>query len=202
MTRQRPPPGGLSAFRASLHLVPRRQIRQSGTGTGGKPLLEAINAYLDSVWWTATTSVVGIAGVMGLVLWLIGMRDGWRRWFIRISLSLLGLSVLFSMLFEELIPLALRDSPRRAIETGIAQALFAIATVLFAIGGARFVRDTQTAFVVPQRTRRKAGYQPPRWWNVWRPGLRRMGGGVLVFVLASVLYNSNRFPLNVLSAWF
>lgn len=161
-------------------------------------MLDLVHAFIDSDLWIATQAVAAAVGVVGLCGLLLGHREGvWPRVVVWGGIGFLVCSILFSVLFEEILP-QLDTMPRwRWLPYGLGLAGMLLATVLIVLGGRRFVRDTLSAMRgAPSGGSDRAGGIPLKvLLRAWGPGLLRIAGGFLLFVLSASAYHADHFPL-------
>lgn len=118
-------------------------------------------------------------------MWLLfaapkSRRDKWIVWG---GIVLLILSVLFSMLFEDLLPLAKRTSVANAARVALGMTGFVIAVILLIYGGKLLIRGSLNAMVQSKTD------QFPGWFASWWPGLLWTIGSIVLFFVSSLVYN-------------
>ncbi|MCC2097154.1 MAG: hypothetical protein KDJ29_09695 [Hyphomicrobiales bacterium] len=135
-------------------------------------MLNLINAYLASRWWDATTSIAAIAGGF-CVIWTLmgGPQTPKQRLTAWLGIGFLATTILFSMIFEELLPMARRKPWTDVARAALGMAGFATATVLLVFGGRGIIRSVL------------AGWP-------WKPGLLLSAGSIALFVIASFIYHA------------
>jgi hypothetical protein len=135
-------------------------------------MLDLINAYLASRWWDVTTSLSGIVGGF-CVIWMLmgGPQTPKRGLAVWLGIGFLVATILFSMVFEELLPMAKRKPWTDVARAAAGMAGFATATVMLVLGGRGIIRSVI------------AGWP-------WKPGLLLSGGAIALFVLSSFIYHA------------
>ena len=87
--------------------------------------------FLYSPGWYIFNAIALCWGLLAIV-WLLfaAPRSHRDRWIVWSGIALLVLSALFSMVFEELLPLARRTSPANATRVGVGMTGFAVAVIM------------------------------------------------------------------------
>lgn len=174
------------------------------------------DAFMDSAWWEVVqwlSIALGLAALFSLLLDR-GLK-GWAKARVWGGLGLLTFSVVFSMIFEDLLPTLRTLPPDHRLPFILSFPGFLAATALIVYGGWRFVRDT---FGLTDgfgrsgsdgrepgrlRSRKKRQRLPARrLLRAWLPGLCWMAGGFALFFLAASAHHENHFPLPWLWALF
>lgn len=167
-------------------------------------MLVLFNAYFNSVWWEMTTMAALVWGLAGGVMLMTGTAQaGPRRIVAWGGVIFLLATILFSMVFEELVPLARRAPWPVVARTASGMALFLLATGVLVYGGYVFLRDSLRAFTqhaAANGTGKGAAEDLRRmrvsdWLRAWMPGFRIIGLSALLFVAATLVYQVERFPL-------
>ncbi len=157
-------------------------------------MLQLARDFMNGPYWDPVTKASLATGVIGIALILRGLaRSGWRWWAARLGIGFLAATILFSIVFESLLPGIETLPPERVLPYVIGLALYPVATVVLFWGARRLLRPT---LAQPLRGRGRARVPPPGGWlRTWTPGLLCMGLAFLLFVLAGALYNEDHAPL-------
>ncbi len=134
-----------------------------------------MDAFLQSTWWSIATLIAfvwGIAGVAGVLF--AGARTRRQSVFMWAGITALIASVIFSMLFEELAPLAKRTSWQNAARVGAGMAGFLAATAAFVYAGRLFLGAILGG-------------------ASWRPGLGWLTASLALFGLSAIVYHGLLF---------
>lgn len=171
-------------------------------------MLRAIYDFIASDYYDPVMSVLLTWGLVSLGVLLLG-RHASRpiRVFAWAGVAALGLSVVFSMVFEDFLPGL--QSGRTGVDNAIGMSAILAGAVAVVVGGYVFVRDTFArlgAAAKPRFGRGKAGQEArgldeiepvpvAGWLAVWSRGLLWLAGGFLLIIVGASLNNENRFPL-------
>ncbi len=137
-------------------------------------MVKLAESYLYSPAWTIMNMIALAWGLLGIVFLLMGYAGtAKQKLFAWSGISLLVATVLFSMLFEELLPLARRTSWQNASRVALGMAGFMIATIAFVNAGRLLVRSILAG-------------------STWKHGLLWFAGSVCLFVLSSLTYNFDK----------
>ncbi len=138
-------------------------------------MMELANSLLESRAWQALNAIAILYGSVA-VIWLLFETPQTRRnkWIVWPGIAVLAFAVLFSMIFEELLPVARHSPWTRTALLALSMALFIIATVVLIYGGRLMLRGV-ALMLAGKFTGQRAS-----WWLALRPGLLWMGSATLL----------------------
>lgn len=162
-------------------------------------MIDLIYAFLGSAYWDYFTAAALLWGLTGIVMLLLGGAGTRSRKAIAWGgIAVMTLGVIFSMLFEDLVPLADQRTDAETIAAAIGMLVFLGAPALFAYGGFILVRDTfrRLGELPPERPRKgKPAIGAGEWLTVWRGGCLLLLGAVLLFLLGAAFYHGGVLTL-------
>jgi len=168
---------------------------------GGHDMQELAESFLYTPYWDAFNAVAIMAGLGSIVVMIFGIaRSPKEKVMMWAGLVLLFLCVVFSMLFEEILPGWSALPEHRRIPYALSFVGFLVFLIMFVSAGRRFVRDVFIAF--PDLLRRKGARQHTQYpdaategvpnvtlFKAMRPGLLWLGASIAVFLVSVVAYH-------------
>lgn len=170
------------------------------------------DAFLDSTWWEVVQFLsLGLGLTALLSLLLDGGGRGWAKLRIWGGLGLLAATVVFSMLFEDLLPRLQTLPDDHKLPFMLSFPGFLAATAIIVYGGWRFVRDTfrvlatggvETGPASGKRRSRQTHVPAGVFFRAWLPGLGWLAAGFALMFLSASAYHESHFPVPWLWALF
>ncbi len=150
--------------------------------------METIEAFNKTETWAMIRVGLALWGLMGIVSLLIGRAETrLHKQIAWLGIALMATTLIFSMVFDTLLPIARETSWAKAAPVGFGMLGIFVGIVTFFYGGWLFVR--------PSLVRINDTSQPPlrglhNWLPIWARGLFWLGIGLVVMLLSIWLYRN------------